>query len=362
MVEPVSQRSLRRAAAEQPAHPQASTRARWKYALSAGMTIAIAVAVWLNRAWLVEAIALVRTADPLLLMAALSTILLSYLVSSQVFHVGLCSMDRRVGWLRLWATTITAIMISQSIPAGGVGSYAYFVSVFKRRGVAPSQSVLLAALEALSYAGAMLLIGAFSIVFLAAQALDGAQTRFSMVGPVIAAAVAAALLGGGAFAATRSDATLTRWVLGCLNLVRRVFRRARNPRRDHALAAELVNGRRLITAQRRTALLVVLIQMVALGGHSLALLLVLWSLGVSVSFAVVLAAFGVALITSTFNVLPGGGGTVETVLVAVLLQFGVGAVAVPAAIVFRLLNFWALLPVAAAGYVLTQHRARLHEN
>jgi uncharacterized membrane protein YbhN (UPF0104 family) len=65
---------------------------------------------------------------------------------------------------------------------------------------------------------------------------------------------------------------------------------------------------------------------------------------------VALAAFGVALITSTFNVLPGGGGTVETVLGAVLLHFGVGAAAVPAAVLFRLLNFWALLPLAIGGY------------
>jgi hypothetical protein len=63
-----------------------------------------------------------------------------------------------------------------------------------------------------------------------------------------------------------------------------------------------------------------------------------------------MAAFGVALITSTFNVLPGGGGTVEAVLVLSLTQLGVEAQAYVAALIFRILNFWMLAPVAAICY------------
>ena len=103
-------------------------------------------------------------------------------------------------------------------------------------------------------------------------------------------------------------------------------------------------------AKPRLVALLVGIQLVALCGHGLALLLLVWSLGAQCFYGAAQAAFGVALITSTFNVLPGGGGTVETAVVAALLQLGVGAAAVPAAILFRLLNFWALLPVAGAGY------------
>jgi len=39
----------------------------------------------------------------------------------------------------------------------------------------------------------------------------------------------------------------------------------------------------------------------------------------------------------------------------VLTQLGVGAEAVPAAILFRLLNFWMLLPIAAACYSWLMH-------
>lgn len=325
-------------------------RPRWQLMISALITLVIAIILWRNRAWLATAIGLARTANPLLLGAALITILLSYLVSSQVFQIGLRSLEHRIGVLRLWATAITGIVISQSIPAGGVGSYAFFMSAFKRRGVTTGSAALLAALEALSYAGAMLLIGAFSIVYLAIHTVAGAAVSLSMAGPITAAALAGGVLGGLAFVITRDEATVTRWGLELSRGARRLLRRPRNDDRARAMVSELVRGRRLIAAQRPLAVSAVLFQLAALGGHSFALLLVLWSLHTSTSFAVALAAFGVALITSTFNVLPGGGGTVETVLGAVLLHFGVGAAAVPAAVLFRLLNFWALLPLAVGGY------------
>ena len=140
-------------------------RQRWQFVISVLITLGIAIIVWRNRAWLATALALARTPNPLLLGGALITILVSYLVSSQVFRIGLRSLGQRAGVMRLWATTITGVVIGQSIPAGGVGSYAFFMSAFKRRGVTAGAAGLLAALEALSYTGAMLLIGAFSMVY-----------------------------------------------------------------------------------------------------------------------------------------------------------------------------------------------------
>ena len=122
--------------------------------------------------------------------------------------------------------------------------------------------------------------------------------------------------------------------------------------------AEITRMRALVAARRSMIVLQILIQLSALSGHSLGLYLVLHSLGASPSFLTVLSAFGIALLTSTINVLPGGGGTVEAALVAVLVQLGAGAAAIPAAIVFRLLNFWVMLPTAAACYAWLAHGRR----
>lgn len=300
-----------------------------------------------HRHWLVDALKLLRTVELPWLLAALGTIALSYYVSSYVFRVVLDSFGHRLGGLRLWATTVTAIVISQCIPAGGVGSYAFLLRSFKLRGIPASQAALLAALEALSYVGAMLLIGGFSVVYLVAQPL-GANSGANTV-PMVAGAIAAGTFLATGWVLTRPAAALSYGIRRLLHLLP-VLRRPSVAARSEAIIAEVLLNRDLILTQPGMVVKLVAIQLVALSGHSLALLLVLQSLRVAPSFGVALAAFGVALITSTFNVLPGGGGTVETVLVTVLLQLSVGAAALPAAILFRLLNFWALLPVAAASY------------
>lgn len=318
----------------------------WRLLLSVAASVLVGVLVWINRGWLLDALGLARSARPDLLLASLAVILCSYLVSSRVFGVALHSLHYRIGVLRLWTTALTAIVISQSIPAGGIGSYAFLLSAFRRRGVPAGQATLLAALEALSYAVAMLLIGVYSIAYLLAHAAGGAD----LLAAPRAGAAALLLIGAAVWALTRSERTIRRVSMRCAAMFPAARRRGA-ARTLHRTATELLHARELLATQPRLVALLVVIQLVALCGHGLALLLLLWALGTHASYGVALAAFGVALITSTFNVLPGGGGTVETAVVATLLQHGVGAAAVPAAILFRLLNFWALLPVAGVGYV-----------
>lgn len=324
-------------------------QARWKLVTSVIITLAILVLAYLNRDWIIDAFRLLREARPGLLVAAFSVICLSYLLSSQVFNLVLHSLGYRMSVLRLWATALVAIVISQSVPAGGVGSYAFLMTNFNRRGVSPGQAALIASLETLSYASAMLLVFSFSLGYLALRGLDAAGAT------LVAGLVAAAIIGGACLVLTRSEATLKGWLGAAHRLVERVAGRTLTGLWAEKIITDLVRGRALLASRRYDVLLLVLIQLSALSGHSLAMLLVLYALGVSVSFPVVMAAFGIALVTSTFNVLPGGGGTVEAALVAVLSQFGAGQAAVPAAIIFRLFNFWLLAPVAAGCYHWLMH-------
>lgn len=324
--------------------PAARRAFRWRAIVAPLLACLVAALLWINRQSLLHASNLALGADLRLVGGALALVLLSYLISAHVFWIALRSIGLGVGRLRLWALTITAIVISQSVPAGGVGSYAFLLHAFRRRGVPAGAAALLAATEALSYAAAMTLIGLWSVGYLASFALSDGDT---LAAPLAAVLVAIALLSVVAFVLTRPAATLLRW----LRRIAKPWRRSAHPAFGRRIVDEIVRARRLVAAQPLLIALLIGLQLLALAGHSLALLLVLWSLGVHASFGIVLAAFGMALITSTFNLLPGGGGTVEAMIVMVLLQLGVGIAAAPAAIVFRLLNFWALLPVAAGGYL-----------
>jgi uncharacterized protein (TIRG00374 family) len=322
---------------------------RWKIITSVLISLGILILAILNRAWISEAFGLLREARPIWLALAFVLIALSYLVSSQVFNVVLRSLGYKISVLRLWATALVAIVISQSVPAGGVGSYAFLMSNFTRRGISPGESALISSMETLSYSVSMLLIFSFSLLYLAALGLAAGRASY------LAGIVGLALISAAAFVLTRSEAALRGGLIGLKNGLARLLGRRWDDGWATRIVSDLARGRALLNSRRRDVALLVLIQITALSGHSLAMLLVLYSLGVSTSFAVVIAAFGVALITSTFNVLPGGGGTVEAALVAVLTNLSVGPAAVPAAIIFRLFNFWLVAPIAAACYHWLMH-------
>lgn len=320
----------------------------WRLILGVFISIGIIVLAFINRAWLWEAIGLARTAQPAWLLLGLLTILASFLISSQVFQVVLRAFGHQAGILRLWAIAVVAIITSQVLPAGAIGSYAFLLDSMRRRGASAAEAVLIAALEALSYAGAMILFALFGMIYLATRML-AAPDSTALLAPLLGVGATILFLGG-ALLLSRDTMLLKRW-LGSLNsLFARLLRRPPDGAWVEHVLTELIRVRSLVVKFRWMLAGLVLIQLAALSGHSLGLFLILQSLGVSVSFPIVLAAFGIVLLTSTVNVLPGGGGTVEAALVAVLVQLGVGPAAVPAAILFRLVNFWLMLPLAAGCY------------
>jgi uncharacterized membrane protein YbhN (UPF0104 family) len=325
------------------------TKRHWQLLFSGLLSLAILMVAFINREELRNAFGLMWSAEPRWLFATFGTILFSYFVSSQVFAVVLRSLGYRLGAMRLWATALVAIIISQSIPAGGVGSYAFLVGKFIRHGVPSGKAALIASLEVISYICAMLLIFGAGLVYLWSHSLGAGWISY------LAAAMATTVIGVAMFLLTRPYPTLKHTALALQRAVARCLRRTWSEQWVLHIVDELVQGRRLINENRRSVGLLVVIQIVALSGHSLAMLMVLASLGVHTSFWIVLTAFGIALITSSFNVLPGGGGTVEAALIAVLVQLGVGAAALPTAILFRLINFWLLTPIAALAYYWLMH-------
>lgn len=335
--------------------PAAAPRRRHlKIVLGLVMSAGVVLLVALNWSWLLDALGLARDAQPRWLLAALAIILASYMVSGQVFGLALRRSGHRIGTLRAWMTALVAIIISQSMPAGGVGGYAFLVGTFKRRGVATEQAALVAGMEALSYSSAMVLISLFSVGYLVDHLSTGAN-GMTFLAPLVAALGALAVIGVAVVALTQNPAALERRFTQIQSLLARVWSGARGSEWPGRTAAQIARGRELIIENRGTLGVLVCIQLTALCGHSLAMLLILESLGVHTSYAVVLAAFGAALVTSLLNVLPGGGGTIETILAAVLGFLGAGTAAIPAAIIFRLLNFWLLLPLAALAYAWLMH-------
>ncbi|NOK60713.1 MAG: UPF0104 family protein [Chloroflexi bacterium AL-W] len=323
---------------------------RWRLLISVGLSIGIIILAYINRHHIQESFSLLRQIQPIWIVLALTIELVSFFVASQVYHRVLHSLGYKLGIVRIWATALVAIVVSQSVPAGGVASYAFLMQSFRRSGIPSGHSALLASLEALSYAAAMLLFFVFSIFYIAAYSTGGTPE-----GTMIAAGVGTFVISGAVYVLTRDQEMLADWLLKIKNTIARILRRNWSDGPILRIVEDLACGRSLIITRRSEVLRLIGIQLCALCGHSIALLIVLHSLGATTSIFVVMSAFGVALISSTFNVLPGGGGTVEAAVVLSLQSLGVGNEAISAAVIFRLLNFWLLIPVVAICYRWIMH-------
>ncbi|GAB4126403.1 MAG: lysylphosphatidylglycerol synthase transmembrane domain-containing protein [Roseiflexaceae bacterium] len=299
------------------------------------MTAIIIGAALNHRSWLLAALSLVVQVEWHWLLGGLLIIQLSFLISSRVFAVALHALGHRAGAGWLWLTTVGAILISQLIPAGGVGSYAFLIGRLRQRGASFAEAALIALLESLSYSIAMLILTMFGVLYLADMLSD-------QVGGVLLVAAGVGVFAlSGVLLLAYDPSWLRRVYLWAMWLVRRPA----DAERIRGVIAELQHLRGVMMAQSRVLLVLVLLQLGALSGHSLGLGLILRSLGVELPWLSTLATFAMVLLTSSLNVLPGGGGTVEAALVVLLSQQGAGSAAVPAAMLFRLSNFWLMIPV-----------------
>lgn len=334
----------------------ATRRPSWQALLSIALVLAVLVVIVVRRQYIWNELQVLRGASPPWLLAALGLVLLGFFCASQVYHIALRQLGYRLGPVRLWGTAIVAIMLSQAVPAGGIASYAFIVESLRRRGVSAGHAALVAALEGVSYACGMVLYFAFALAFITVRSGTGAAESLSFG----AAAVALAVIGGALFLLSRRQEVIERWLVACWGGAGRLLRRQWSDAPALRLAEELARGRALMVQRPLEMLLLVGVQLASLTCHSLAMLCVLYSLDAPTSLFVVMAGFGITLLTGTFNLLPGGGGTVETALAITLGQLGVGQAALAAALIFRILNFWLIAPPAILFYrwLMRRHTAK----
>ena len=121
----------------------------------------------------------------------------------------------------------------------------------------------------LSYAMAMLILFAFSLLFLTAHGIVGGRASYLDGG------IALAMISGGAFILSRPAIRLKGWLNTMQQVTERLLGRTWSTQWTERLIDELDRARALLASRRRDVLFLVLIQLTALCGHSMGMLLVL---------------------------------------------------------------------------------------
>jgi uncharacterized protein (TIRG00374 family) len=294
-----------------------------------------------------EAWQLVRAARPIWLVLAALAVVAGYLCAGQIYGRVLVALGYRAPALWLSAAALVTMLLSQALPIGTVASYAFLTTSLRRRNIPGTSVAVIASLELLSWGGAMLLLFVYGLVYVLLSTSDrtvaGASlTGFSTVGLMVGVYV---------FLGSRPRDTMLLWAMRIKRGLERVLGRVWSDEHVRKMVDELAHNRKLVMEHPQRVLLLVCLQLLIFALHSLALLAILHALGVRMAPPAVLAAYGLSLIVSAYTLLPAGGGTVEAALAVALSVQGVPIeAALSATVLFRLLAFWLMLPVAALCY------------
>jgi uncharacterized protein (TIRG00374 family) len=327
-------------------------RSIWSYLI--GAILFALLIVFLLRNWIEVkgAVERLQSVQPQWLALAFGAVALGFVCAGQVYGRVLATLGFRESAPWLTATALVTVLINHAIPAGSVAAYAFLVLSLRRRGIPPANVALVATLELLSWNGAVLLLFSYGVGYLILSgAIVTPQTYYVSV--TTALVILMVLL----FVISRPHVTLHSWAQNIKHIADRVFGVVWTDEEVLQVVDEVVANRRLILEQPLRMLLLVVLQLSMFVCHSAALLAILHSLGADPAPLAVLAAYGLALIASTFVILPGGGGAVEAALTLSLGAQGVpGGAALSAALLFRLLSFWLLLPI---GLILYRYLTRV---
>jgi uncharacterized protein (TIRG00374 family) len=325
-------------------------RIPWSY-LFGGLLLSVLLITLIRhwdqvRAKSIEAIHLCQSANPIWLLIAAGAILAGFLCAGQIYGRVMATLGHHAPALWLSAAAMVTILLSQAIPVGTVASYAFLTTSLRRRGVPATSVAVIASLELLSWGGAMLLLFVYGLVYVL-------LTTSSTIGiaSLTGFATVALIIGGYLFIGSRPRDTLHSWAMNVKRSIERVFGPTWHESQVQKMVDELAHNRQLMVEQPVRVLMLICLQLTIFTLHSVALLAILHGLGVTIPPLAALAAYGLALIVSTYTLLPAGGGTVEAAMTVALTVQGVPLeAALGATVLFRLFSFWLLLPIGALSY------------
>lgn len=323
--------------------------ARWT--LWALVFAAVGAVAWWNREVLQDVPGHIARASGPWLLAALGAVALLYLLRAAVYRIPLRLLGYSVRWPFLWGAAVIASAINQLFPTGGASTYAVLAWALTRRGVRGGQASLVALIDTLSYAlaTATLVIGALLWLGVAG----------TLRGPTLllgfAPGVALVALGVWVYWLQRKR---ERFIRLALRLERRVTSllgtRARGPA-VRAFLDDFYEGKAVLGRHPGAFVWMIALQYLVVVADAGALYFTFLALGIAAPVSVVFLGFVVAMAAGTIINAPAGGGSFEVVMSAFFVQQGIGtADAIAAAMVFRVVSFWA--PLAASGFLILGFR------
>jgi uncharacterized protein (TIRG00374 family) len=285
-------------------------------------------------------IKLVTQMQPVWLIVALLLQGGTYLSHAAVWKLGLGRVKERVPLTQLFYLSLSQQFINQTLPSVGLSGTAAVAGFLHRRGISHRAVALALGLNLLGLYLAHLLVFACAVTIIwFNHFLDTTLIYLTVIFSVVMTVI---LIVSGYI-----------WFLASRNALPPFVMRFRTIRTFLSAVQDLPRGA-LFRGEILVPAIIFLTVIVVL--DALTLWIVLYALGLHLSFALVFASHVVSSTTAMLLLVPGGIGVFEGSLTVMLNLFGLGiAPALAVSILFRGFTYW--LPMIP-GYLITQFEMR----
>jgi hypothetical protein len=241
---------------------------------------------------------------------------------------------------RLTSVTLASTAIANSMPAGPVVSAVFAFGQYRRRG---ADEALAGWTLAALFVAASVTLALVAAVGVTVAGAEGAG--LDLVGVTVAVLVGAIALG----AIFLQKRALVWLVSGFVYVTRRVVRWPRGE--SGAQVDRIIDQLTVVTLNVRQVLAVVGWGVANWGLDCACLALSFLAIGAGIPWRGLLLAYGAGQLAANLPITPGGLGVVEGSLTIALVQFGGAETSTVAAVlVYRILSFWAELPIGWATW------------
>lgn len=331
--------------------PRAAAAAGLRWLLWTVIVVAVAMIAYAHRAALVDALGLLVRARRVWIVLALGAVAGLYLCRAFVYAIPLRLMDYVFPRRFLWDAAVVTSALQQAVPTGGAAGYAFLAWALHRRGVPTGQASLIALIDTLSYAFATATLVVGSLAYLAFT--GGLQTKAVAIGFGPGTALLAA--GVWIYVLQRRRERFIPLVLRIGAGAARVLHAPWRPEGVQRFLEEYYRGKAMIAHHPGAFARMIALQYLAVVCDASALWCSFAALGTVPPLWMVFLGFTVSLAAGAFVSAPAGGGSFEVVLSAFFVAHGLAeANAIAAALLFRLVTFWA--PLAASAILLVDLR------
>ncbi len=281
-------------------------------------------------------------------VAAILAEVLSYAAFTQLERRLLAAGRVRTGVVPMAAITLAGNAINSSLPGGGAFATVFAYNQFRRQGADEALTTwTLVAYTALT----AIALAVLSVLGLVVAGSDGPVGGLWPVVPVLVIGPSLIL------AMLLRPRFLERFATPPVRLVRRL---TGYPRAEPTLLVHrLIERLEAVSPARADWLVSLLYALLNWTTDCLCLVFSFWAVGAGVPWRGLLVAYAAAQVAANLPITPGGLGVVEGSLTVALVVYGgpkVGSVA--AVLLYRIISFWAMLPVGWMAWLGLHLHAR----